>query len=360
MVSYCCSCRVLLISHQFSAALLLKRYSCDNYVLSWCQLHNVTIQSDKDLQMVEFPKVQQIGFLNGSIPHFSHLMNLGLFKAGVLRIFARGTKISRLTLPNTIEQLYFRDNDITIVDIEPKTKYSMKYLRIHINHLRDVSNLRSLTNLIELNLCDNLIEHVSFDTFSGMTHLKQLVLCGNRIKTISTTLNINLSNLYHLDLSGNFLFNGTFLAQWYFPRLGNFSLRDNLLTRLDVRLISERFTLLKILDLEHNSLDCETYQQLLKLVHQRKIIYNVDKRVCAIPPTIQPRFVPTGNELDAGRGGEGGDLLQQIRQLKERIYQQVKIINSQRIEIQQLRANLSSLMEQFDLVSDTAQANDPF
>ncbi|EAT44245.1 AAEL004360-PA [Aedes aegypti] len=330
---------VLLISHQFSAALLLKRYSCDNYVLSWCQLHNVTIQSDKDLQMVEFPKVQQIGFLNGSIPHFSHLMNLGLFKAGVLRIFARGTKISRLTLPNTIEQLYFRDNDITIVDIEPKTKYSMKYLRIHINHLRDVSNLRSLTNLIELNLCDNLIEHVSFDTFSGMTHLKQLVLCGNRIKTISTTLNIN---------------------PWYFPRLGNFSLRDNLLTRLDVRLISERFTLLKILDLEHNSLDCETYQQLLKLVHQRKIIYNVDKRVCAIPPTIRPRFVPTGNELDAGRGGEGGDLLQQIRQLKERIYQQVKIINSQRIEIQQLRANLSSLMEQFDLVADTAQANDPF
>ncbi|XP_062555630.1 insulin-like growth factor-binding protein complex acid labile subunit [Armigeres subalbatus] len=345
----------LLISHQFSVGLLLKRYSCDNYVLSWCQLHNVTIRSDRDLQMVEFPEVQQIGFLNGSIPHFSHIMNLALFKAGVLRIFARGTKISHLTLPNTIEQLYFRDNGVTFVEIEPKTKYSMKYLRIHVNKLRDASNFKSLTNLIELNLCDNLIEHVTFDTFAGMTYLKQLLLCGNRIKTIAATINIQLSNLYHLDLSGNFLFNGTFLAQWYFPRLGNFSLRDNLLTRLDVQIISQRFSLLKILDVEHNSLDCDTYEQLLKLVHQRKIIYNVDKRVCKIPPAILPRFIPTGNELDAT-----GDavLQQQIRQLKERIYQQVKIINSQRIEIQQLRANLSTLMEQFDLVADTA--NDSF
>ncbi|XP_065079696.1 uncharacterized protein LOC135702554 [Ochlerotatus camptorhynchus] len=348
---------VLLISRQFSAGLLLKQYSCDNYVLSWCQLHNVTIQSDRDLQMVEFPKVQQIGFLNGSIPYFSHFLNLGLFKAGVLRIFARGTKISRLTLPNTIEQLYFRDNDITSVDIEPRTKYSIKYLRIHVNKLRDVSSFKSLVNLIELNLCDNLIEHVSFDIFAGMTYLKQLLLCGNRIKTITATLNINLPNLYHLDLAGNFLFNGTFLTHWYFPRLGNFSLRDNLITRLDVRIISQRYNLLRILDVEHNSLDCDTYQQLLKLVHQRKIIYNVDKRVCNIPPSILPRSIPPSgdNEVDTA-----GDLHQQIRQLKERIYQQVKIIYSQRIEIQQLSANLSTLMEQFDLVADTAQTNDPF
>ncbi|XP_058818794.1 uncharacterized protein LOC131681780 [Topomyia yanbarensis] len=350
---------IFLISYHISAGLLVKQYNCDNYILSWCQLHNVTVKSDQDLYSVTFPKVQQIGFLNGSIPHFSHLMNLSLFKAGVLKLFARGTMINRLTLPNTIEQLYFRDNGIYIVDIDPKASYSIKYLRIHLNKLRDVSNFKQLRNLVELNLCDNLIEQVSFDTFAEMPHLKQLLLCGNRIKTIVATMDIHLPYLYHLDLSSNFLFNQTSLSRWQFPRLGNFSLRDNLLTSLDVRIIAQRFRALQILDIELNSLDCDTYRQLLELVQQRKIIYNVDKRICIGTPTVVTRSV-TGGEHDNEFVSDDSRQQQEIRQLKERIYQQVKIINNQRTEIDQLRANLSTLMEQFDLVAGPARANDPF
>ncbi|XP_058450953.1 insulin-like growth factor-binding protein complex acid labile subunit [Malaya genurostris] len=348
---------IFLISYQFSAGLLVKQYNCDNYILSWCQLHNVTVQSDRDLLSVAFPKAQQVGFLNGSIPHFSHLMNLSLFKAGVLRLFARGTIIHRLTLPNTIEQLYFRDNGIYVVDIDSKATYSMKFLRIHVNKLRDVSNFKQLRNLVELNLCDNIIEQVSFDTFAEMSNLKQLLLCGNRIKTIDASMNIYLPNLYHLDLSSNFLFNRTSLDRWQFPRLGNFSLRDNLLTSLDVRIIAQRFRALQILDVEHNSLDCDTYRQLLEVVQQRKIIYNVDKRACSTTPTT----VVTRSVWETEHDNEFvSDQQQEIRQLKERIYQQAKVINNQRSEIDQLRANLSTLMEQFDLVVGPLRANDPF
>lgn len=350
---------VVLTFNQFAESVLVKQYNCDKYILAWCQLHNVSIRQDQDLQSVEFPKVPQLGFINGTIAHFSHALNLNLFKAGVLGIFARGTKISRLTLPNTIEQLYFRDNDLYAVDIEPKVSYSIKYLRLHVNKLRDITNFQHLKNLIELNLCDNLIEHLSFDTFSSMVQLKQLLLCGNRLKTLTATHDIKLPNLYHLDISSNFLFNQTSLNRWHFPRLGNVSLRDNLLTTLDVRIINERFPLLQILDVEHNSLNCDTYQQLLKLVHQRRIIYNVDKRMCTKAPVPEPvPVVPrsiNGNELE-----EGGDLRTLVRQLKERLYQQVKIINGQRAEIEELRSNLSTLMEQFDLVAEPARGNESF
>ncbi|XP_055546195.1 TLR4 interactor with leucine rich repeats-like [Wyeomyia smithii] len=345
---------VVLICHQLTTALLVKQYNCDNYVLSWCQLHNVSIRSDKDLQSVVFPKVQQVGFLNGSIPIFSHLINLSLFNAGVLRVFARGTTVNRLTLPNTIEQLYFRDNDMFSVEIDPNVAYSMRYLRIHVNKLRDITNFKQLKNLVELNLCENLIEHVSFEIFAEMKQLKQLLLCGNRIKTIEATININLPNLYHLDLSSNYLFNQTSLEFWNFPRLGNLSLRDNLITNLNVQIIAQRFKVLKILDVEHNSLDCTTYRNMLELVRQRSIIYNVDKRMCSAPTVIR-RFVTPFDDTT----NDDGQL--QIRQLKERIYQQVKIINNQRAEIDQLRNNLSALMEQFDLVvGPQARANDAF
>ncbi|XP_001850515.2 receptor-like protein 40 [Culex quinquefasciatus] len=351
---------VVLTINQLSVAVLVKQYNCDKYILAWCQLHNVTVLQDQDLKSVQFPEVPQLGFINGTIVHFSHTLNLNLFKSGVLRIFARGTKISRLTLPNTIEQLYFRDNDLQAVDIEPKVSYAIKFLRIHLNKLRDITNFQHLKGLVELNLCDNLIEHLSFDTFASMVQLKQLLLCGNRLKTLTATHDIKLPNLYHLDLSGNFLFNQTSLNRWYFPRLGNFSLRDNLLTTLDVRIIAQRFPVLQILDVEHNSLNCETYQQLLKHVHQRRIIFNVDKRMCQeLPAPVIPRSVPpsSGNELEEN----GGDWRTLVRQLKERLYQQVKIINGQRTEIEQLKANLTTLMEQFDLVvTEPAKANDPF
>ncbi|XP_055639096.1 trophoblast glycoprotein-like [Toxorhynchites rutilus septentrionalis] len=350
---------LLLINNYFTLGLLIKQYNCDNYILAWCQLHNVTIQSDKDLQSVSFPKVQQVGFLNGSIHHFSHFLNLSLFKAGVLGIFARGTKISHLTMPSTVEQLYFRDNELSSVVIDPNVSYNIKYLRIHLNKLTDVSNFKQLTSLVELNLCDNLIEHLSFDIFSGMIYLNQLLLCGNRIKTITASLDVSLPNLYHLDLSSNFLFDFTSLHQCHLPRLSNFSLRDNLLVSLDVPAIAQRLTALKILDVEHNSLDCDTYQQLLKLVHQRKIIYNVDKRACGVPPTTPPPVIVTRQWADPDLRPEDGSL-QQVRQLKERIYQQVKIINSQRDEIEYLRANLSALMEQFDLVAATAREKEQF
>ncbi|XP_053697029.1 leucine-rich repeat-containing protein let-4-like [Sabethes cyaneus] len=348
---------VLLIGRQFTTGLLVKQYNCDNYILAWCQLYNVTIQSDKDLQSVVFPRVRQVGFLNGSIPVFSHLMNLSLFNAGVLKVFARGTTVNRLTLPNTIDQLYFRDNNMFSVEIDPKASYTIKYLRIHVNKLRDITNFKHLKNLVELNLCDNLIEHISFDTFAEMTQLKQLLLCGNRIRTITATLDINLPNLYHLDLSSNYLFNKTSLDRWNFPRLGNFSLRDNLITNLDVQAIAQRFRSLQILDVEHNSLDCSTYRDLLELVQQRSIIYNVDKRACSAPTVVPTtgvfrRFTPVDS------AGNVDPQEQQIRQLKERIYQQVKIINNQRTEIDQLRNNLSALMEQFDLVAGPAQASE--
>uniref|UniRef100_A0A1Q3FPR9 Putative lig-1 protein n=1 Tax=Culex tarsalis TaxID=7177 RepID=A0A1Q3FPR9_CULTA len=339
---------VVLTFSQLSGAVLLKQYNCDKYILAWCQLHNVTILQDQDLKSVQFPEAPQLGFINGTIVHFSHSLNLNLFKAGVLRIFARGTKISRLTFPNTIEQLYFRDNDLYAVEIEPKVAYAIKFLRIHVNKLRDITNFKHLKGLIELNLCDNLIEHLSFDTFSSMVHLKQLLLCGNRIKTLAATHDIKLPYLYHLDLSSNFLFNQTSLDRWHFPRLGNFSLRDNLLTTLDVRIITQRFPALQILDVEQNSLNCDTYQQLLKLVHQRRIIFNVDKRMCPdFPAPVVPRSIaPNANDNEL----ESGDLRTLVRQLKERLYQQVKIINGQRAEIEQLKANLTTLMEQFDLV----------
>ncbi|XP_055601967.1 insulin-like growth factor-binding protein complex acid labile subunit [Uranotaenia lowii] len=340
-----------------SDGLLVKQYSCDNVILSWCQLHNVTIGSDFDLQMVAFPKHQMIGFLNGSVLHFSHLLNIRLFKAGAFRLFARGTRINRLTLPNTVEQLYFRDNGIQTVEIDGRASYAMKYLRLQINRIRDISNFKPLKNLVELDLCSNLLEHLSLDTFFGMAYLKQLILCDNRLKSITASANIQLYHLYHLDLSSNFLFNQTALQHWDFPRLGNVSLRDNLLTTLDVGIVSQRFTALKILDLEHNSLDCDTYRQLLQLVHRRKIIYNVDKRVCAgtsndNPVSLSPRFGPP-------ESSENGYSLE-VRQLKQRLYQQVQIINRQRAEIEQLRANLTTLMEQFDLVAGPARANDPF
>ncbi|XP_058130251.1 uncharacterized protein LOC131284321 [Anopheles ziemanni] len=356
-------------------AALVRQYSCDNYFQSWCQLHNVTIQMDGDVQASVFPRVRQLGFIYGTIGNFSHTLNNQLFKAGVLRMFARGTRIRHLTMPSTVDQLYLRDNDLRTVEIDPRARYILRYLRLQMNKLRTIAHFDHLTQLLELNLCDNLIEDVPLDTFATMPNLRQLILCGNHIKTLGSSAQaiVWLPALTHLDLGGNFIARLP-LERWRLPQLINLSVRDNLLTTLDSGTLVHRFPRLRIFDASANALDCRSYQSALQTFVNRSVVHLIDRRMCTVDdsivlsmdddvqqrdrgrmhyPAVHPdneveQFVPTARER------------QEIRHLKERIFLQQRTIQQQRMDIEQLRANLTTLMEQFDLVAGPARALDPF
>uniref|UniRef100_A0A182SXK7 Leucine rich immune protein (Short) n=1 Tax=Anopheles maculatus TaxID=74869 RepID=A0A182SXK7_9DIPT len=305
-----------------------------------------------------FPRVRQLGFIYGSIGNFSHTFNNQLFKAGVLRVFARGTRVTHLTMPSTIEQLYLRDNGLQTVEIDPRTRYTLRYLRLQMNKLRSITRFEHLTQLLELNLCDNLIEEVALDTFATMPNLRQLILCGNHIKTFGPSTDIvQLPSLTHLDLGGNFL-QRLPLERWQLPQLINLSVRDNLLTTLDSSQIVRRFPLVRILDASANALDCTSYREALQTFVNRSVVHLIDRRMCSVDDAI----VLDGEEMRRPNGIQPDDrsATLEVRHLKERIFLQQRTIQQQRMEIEQLRANLTTLMEQFDLVAGPARALDPF
>uniref|UniRef100_A0A182MF97 Leucine rich immune protein (Short) n=1 Tax=Anopheles culicifacies TaxID=139723 RepID=A0A182MF97_9DIPT len=339
---------------------VVRQYTCDSYFQSWCQLHNATVHMDTEVQASVFPRVRQLGFIYGSIGNFSHTFNNQLFKAGVLRVFARGTRITHLTMPSTIEQLYLRDNGLQAVEIEPRTRYTLRYLRLQMNRLRSLARFEHLTQLLELNLCDNLIEVVALDTFATMPNLRQLILCGNHIKTFgSSTAVVLLPSLTHLDLGGNFLTRLP-LERWQLPQLINLSVRDNLLTALDSSLIVRRFPLLRILDASANALDCHSYHEALQTFVNRSVVHLIDRRMCSVDDAIVLDREAAGRTNGIIPEDGGTTVMVEVRHLKERIFLQQRTIQQQRMEIEQLRANLTTLMEQFDLVAGPARALDPF
>ncbi|KFB45419.1 AGAP003994-PA-like protein [Anopheles sinensis] len=350
---------------------LVRQYSCDNYFQSWCQLHNVTIQMDADVQASVFPRVRQLGFIYGTIGNFSHTLNNQLFKAGVLRVFARGTRIRHLTMPSTVDQLYLRDNDLRTVEIDPRARYILRYLRLQMNKLRTIARFDHLTQLLELNLCDNLIEDVPLDTFATMPNLRQLILCGNHIKTLGSSAQaiVWLPALTHLDLAGNFITRLP-LERWRLPQLINLSVRDNLLTTLDSGTLVHRFPRLRIFDASANALDCRSYQDALQTFVNRSVVHLVDRRMCTVDDSIVLPMEDDVHQRDRGRMHHPNNEVEQfvpsakerqeIRHLKERIFLQQRTIQQQRMDIEQLRANLTTLMEQFDLVAGPARALDPF
>uniref|UniRef100_A0A182F832 Leucine rich immune protein (Short) n=1 Tax=Anopheles albimanus TaxID=7167 RepID=A0A182F832_ANOAL len=361
-----------------ASSAVVRQYSCDNYFQSWCQLHNVTIQMEGDVASTIFPRERQLGFVYGTIGNFSHTFNNQLFRAGVVRVFARGTRIPYLTMPTTLDQLYLRDNDLRTVEIDPRVRYTLRYLRIQMNKIRSVARFEHLTQLLELNLCDNLLETVPFDTFATMTGLRQLILCGNHIKTLVPPIPqqtvVQLPALTHLDLSGNFIASLP-LARWQFPQLVNLGLRDNLLTALDSGAIVARFPRMRIFDASANALDCRSYRQALRTFANRSIVHLIDRRMCSVDDAV---LTGDEQERDDGQQRDGAKTIgneivparpgstmtdragQEIRNLKERLFLQQLTIQRQRMEIEQLRANLTTLMEQFDLVAGPVRAVDPF
>uniref|UniRef100_A0A182N6F8 Leucine rich immune protein (Short) n=1 Tax=Anopheles dirus TaxID=7168 RepID=A0A182N6F8_9DIPT len=338
---------------------VVRQYTCDNFFQSWCQLHNATVQMDTDVEASVFPRVRQLGFIYGSIGNFSHTFNNQLFKAGVLRVFARGTRVTHLTMPSTIEQLYLRDNGLRTVEIDPRARYLLRYLRLQMNKLRSIAHFDHLTQLLELNLCDNLIVDVPLDTFATMPKLRQLILCGNHIKTLGTSSAniVHLPSLTHLDLGGNFLTKLP-LDRWQLPQLINLSVRDNLLTALDSGTLVRRFPLLRILDASANALDCRSYHEALQTFVNRSIVHLIDRRMCSVDDAIV--LAGDGTRRTNGLQPDEGETRLEVRQLKERIFLQQRTIQQQRMEIEQLRANLTTLMEQFDLVAGPVRALDPF
>uniref|UniRef100_A0A182QSW7 Leucine rich immune protein (Short) n=1 Tax=Anopheles farauti TaxID=69004 RepID=A0A182QSW7_9DIPT len=350
---------IFLMGYSAKAA-VVRQYTCDNFFQSWCQLHNATVLMDTDAQASVFPRVRQLGFIYGTIGNFSHTFNNQLFKAGVLRVFARGTHVTHLTMPSTIEQLYLRDNGLQTVEIEPRARYILRYLRVQMNKLRSLAHFEHLTQLLELNLCDNLIEDVPLDTFATMPKLRQLILCGNHIKTLGTsTTVVYLPSLTHLDLGGNFLTRLP-LDRWQFPQLINLSIRDNLLTALDSGTIVRRFQLLRILDASANALDCRSYHEALQTFVNRSIVHLIDRRMCSVDDAIVLDVEANGTRHVNGVQPDGEEVRLEVRHLKERIFLQQRTIQQQRMEIEQLRANLTTLTEQFDLVAGPARALDPF
>uniref|UniRef100_A0A182JAE0 Leucine rich immune protein (Short) n=1 Tax=Anopheles atroparvus TaxID=41427 RepID=A0A182JAE0_ANOAO len=351
-----------------ASAALVRQYTCDNYFQSWCQLHNVTIQMDADVQASVFPRVRQLGFIYGTIANFSHTVNNQLFKAGVLRMFARGTRIRHLTLPGTLDQLYLRDNDLRTVEIDPRARYILRYLRLQMNKLRTIARFEHLTQLLELNLCDNLIEDVPLDTFATMPNLRQLILCGNHIKTLGPSAHgtVRLPALTHLDLGGNFITQLP-VARWQLPQLINLSVRDNLLTSLDSGTLVHRFPRLRIFDASANALDCRSYHDALQTFVNRSVVHLIDRRMCSVDDAIvlvddRGRMLGRSPDTTVPSASDVEVISErlEIRHLKERIFLQQRTIQQQRMDIEQLRANLTTLMEQFDLVAGPARALDPF
>jgi Leucine-rich repeat (LRR) protein len=133
----------------------------------------------------------------------------------------------------------------------------LEWLYLDRNWIRDISALSGLTNLTELNLGDNMISDIS--ALSGLTNLVELNLGDNNIRDISALS--GLTNLVELNLSNNDIRDISALSG--FTNLVELNLSDNKISNISAL---RGLNNLKELNLENcNISDFSVLKELAKL-----------------------------------------------------------------------------------------------
>ncbi|XP_063303408.1 toll-like receptor 13 [Pelobates fuscus] len=248
--------------------------------------------------------LQNISYLDLSFTQKTVLWNLTepCFLSGLKRLNLEGMNLPPAAVSNIIQSLTctsleeinlgnlnLTDSDLLIQELcqhHPK----LKVILLHGNKYREFKDtFQNCTQLVELDISQNMFQHVSTSTFEHLGVLQQLSIANNKLTSIPNDLShmsalnkMNLSNnhlsevflnnsksydkLKSLDLSGNKI------TVFYSSFLGNWSLQDLNLGDNQLLDISGSFQgslkKLEVLWLRKNklsSLSSDTFQNLVSL-----------------------------------------------------------------------------------------------
>ena len=100
-------------------------------------------------------------------------------------------------------------NKLTSIDLNAfKNLLKLETISLNNNEIRSLSGVLSgLSNLINLDLSNNLIERIDWNLFEGAPNLQSIDLHKNKLKVIDASLFKGLDKLIRIDLSSNKLTN---------------------------------------------------------------------------------------------------------------------------------------------------------
>ncbi|XP_052899130.1 reticulon-4 receptor-like 2 [Anopheles moucheti] len=292
----------------------------------YCVVVNVT----EPYEHATYPQNETLIWIrNSTIPVFNRTLFAPLVEVEYLMIHRLQIEQLHLDGCESLQVLFASYNAIDRVSAVEGLP--LRQLHLYHNQLTDVSALRTLADIEQLYLHDNLLESLRLDTFVLMRELKILTLQRNRLRTIVTgtankllvlprieQLFLQFNQLPHLDT-----------GLWRMERLRVLDLSHNQLAYLLTFL--EELPALRTLGLHHNPWHCSWLYGMLERLEARELDgddgsigfdeeascpgFRLDDRICCNENATTPDPVL----LLVSRSGIVDELRQQIRGATRRI-----------------------------------------
>lgn len=239
---------------------LIKNYSCEKSHGN-CVLNNVILETESDLEQVEFPDITDpLTIATGKIPHFTRMLIDKL--PGIKDLTINRLEVETVYVKPEMTHLEAVGNQIRLLEVDnDKDKaYQMLTLDLSSNNLEDLSVLSRFRQLRRLTLNGNKFDTLSMDLFEGMSELRQLSLDNNNMYRFDTSKKIHLPKLQTFSLAGNGLIE-LHVTMWDFPSLKELDVSNNKLHFLEGSL--DQFKSLESVKISGNYWKCDFVDAIL-------------------------------------------------------------------------------------------------
>uniref|UniRef100_A0A182YIC8 Leucine rich immune protein (Coil-less) n=1 Tax=Anopheles stephensi TaxID=30069 RepID=A0A182YIC8_ANOST len=184
----------------------------------------------------------------------------------------RDYRLRQVVIPANLQVGDFTDNAISVIETDPTEQYSVRYLDLSHNTLRDVANLTVLVQLQTLNLEGNRITTLEPNMFTRMDNLTHLYLGDNNFGAFDFhTLPKGLNVLW---LMRNELRDLT-LTSILLPRLRELNLEANLLSSLDMAALFTACPALEVVPIAYNTFAKKEAHRIVTELKRRGVSYYI-------------------------------------------------------------------------------------
>ncbi|CAG4947894.1 unnamed protein product [Colias eurytheme] len=150
---------------------------------------------------------------------------------------------------NNLYSLDISYNNLTNFDVKSNSLWSLKAVYLNNNKLRYVPSV-NLSDIIYLDLSNNLISNISVPIIQTYHNLKSLHLSNNMIESFNNEFTNSLTHLYNLKLSSNDI---SSVNLSYFKHLVSLDISNNSISSFNSIFFSE-LDYLQLLDVSNNKI----------------------------------------------------------------------------------------------------------